>query len=145
MRALGRIGFEEDHLRADLLCGAQRFGERIGGLDRNIDRAISSSVSSDIKDHRHFRQSGERLRVGSSQEPGEFHRDDLRFRFEQQPAQLDGEFDASGDHREVADAAALEGFRALISASRDIPQGLFAERLLDRDPKRLRSARPPFS
>ena len=40
MRSLLRVRFEENNLRADLLGRAQGFGERIGRLHWNVDRAI---------------------------------------------------------------------------------------------------------
>ena len=108
VRALRCVGLQENHFRADLLGRTQSLNEGVGGLDRHEDRAFVIARFIAVKDHRDFRQAGERAAIGIGQKSRQLDRNDARpFGAEHSP-QLDREFEPSRHDRKVAEPAALQ-------------------------------------
>ena len=104
-----RVG--KDDLRADLEAGADGLGERVGGLDRDVDGLIFAGVLVRVDDDGDFGEARNRAHPGGLQRDGQFQGDDFGAVAQDGRAHFDGEFQAPGDHRKIREAAARQAAR----------------------------------
>ena len=68
---------------------ADGLGERVGGLDRNVDGAVFVLALLGVEDHRHLRQARDGPQVGVRERGGQLDRDHLAASPQQRPPQFD--------------------------------------------------------
>ena len=105
------IGIGEDDFGADLEAGADGLGERVGGLDGDVDGAIVAGVFIGVKDDGDFGEARNGAHPGGLERGGQLQGDHLGAVAQNGGAHFEGEFQASGDHRKIGESAAREAAR----------------------------------
>ena len=111
MGTMAGVGVGKDDLRADLEAGADGLGERVGGLDGDVDGLIFAGVLVRVDDDGDFRKARNGAHPGGLQGGGQFEGDDLGAVAQDGRTHLDGEFQAPGDDGKVGEAAARQAAR----------------------------------
>ncbi len=111
MGAMAGIRVGKDDLRADFEAGADGLGERVGGLDGDVDGLIFAGVLVRVDDDGDFGQARNGAHPGGLQGSRQFEGDDLGPGAQDGRTHFDGKFQPPGDDGKVGEAAARQAAR----------------------------------
>ncbi len=102
MRTVARIRLDENYLGVDFERGAHRFGERIARLHGYVDGAVFVGRIG-IKDHRHLRQTRQRLQVDVFERTRQLDRHNSRPFAQNCPPHFHGEFQPAWNYGKIGE------------------------------------------